>query len=170
MGFLDRFFGGRLRWASEPTEFRQLMERAVADLQAKTAGHDGVWHLSEASWSVDMDERTIVFTSPKGIQVTAPVQIIGTYNTEDSTWLWGWDHPSVDPPLAQHAKRLLAYGQEHKIAQLTTRTLTCSEEDCWKLTALACLLCDAQGGYRGPAGTTMVFMTFGTPQLSKKAS
>ena len=114
-----------------------------------------------------MDEGIIVFTTPKAIRPTAPVQIIGTYNTEDGTWLWGWDHPSVAAPLAEHAKRLLAYGQEHNIPRLTTRTLNCSEEDCWKLTALACLLCEAQGGYRGPAGTATVFMTFGEVKLSK---
>ena len=129
MGFLNRIFGGH-REASEPTEFRDLLERAMADLQAKTAGHDGVWRLSEAAWSVDMDEGTVVFTTPKGIQATAPVQIIGTYNTEDGTWLWGWDHPSVPPPLAEHARRLLAYGQDHNIARLTTRKLTCAQEDC----------------------------------------
>ena len=152
MGFLSRIFGGRQREATEPPEFRELMERAVADLQVKTAGHDGAWRLSEAAWNVDMDGGTIVFTTPKGIRATAPVQIIGTYNTDDSTWLWGWDHPSVAPPLAEHAKRLLAYGQERNIPRLTTRKLNCSEEECWKLTALACLLCDAQAVIADPLG------------------
>ena len=32
--------------------------------------------------------------------------------------------------------------------------------------ALACKLNDAQGGYRGPAGSAMVFMTFGEPTLT----
>lgn len=143
------------------------MKRAAAELRAKTVGHDGIWQLSQADWDVDMDRGTVVFTSPKGIQATAPVQIIGTYNTEDGTWLSGWDHPFVALPLAEHANRLLAYGQEHNIPRLTTRKLKCSEDECWNLTALACLLCEAQGGYRGPAGTAMVFMTFGEVTLSK---
>jgi hypothetical protein len=36
------------------------------------------------------------------------------------------------------------------------------------MAALATLLCDAQGAYRGPAGDVYVFMTFGTPRIEKK--
>src|SRR5947209_19712354 len=35
-----------------------------------------------------------------------------------------------------------------------------SEDDAWQLTALACKLAGAQGGYRGPMGSTLVFVTF----------
>jgi hypothetical protein len=35
------------------------------------------------------------------------------------------------------------------------------------MTALAVKLCDAQGAYRGPSGSSYVFMTFGEVQLSK---
>jgi hypothetical protein len=147
--------------------FAQLTKRAVAELQAKTTAHAGTWRLDEADWSVDQDEGTIVFTTPKRIRATAPVQIIGTYNSEDGTWLWGWDHPSVAAPLAEHAKRLLAFGEKHGIRLLTTRKLDCPEQQCWEFTALACMLCQAQGGYRGPAGSALVFMTFGEVRLSK---
>jgi hypothetical protein len=33
--------------------------------------------------------------------------------------------------------------------------------------ALACMLCEAQGAYRGPAGAARVFFTFGKVTLSK---
>ena len=101
------------------------------------------------------------------MRAEAPVQIIGTYNTEDGTWLWGWDHPSVLPPLADHARQLLNYGKEHGFARLTTRTFACSERTCWELTALAFLLCRANGAYRGPAGPALVFMTFGELKLTR---
>jgi hypothetical protein len=135
-------------------------------LQAITAGHDGAWRIGESQWSVDQDEGTIVFTTPRGMKATPPVQIIGTYNTEDSTWLWGWDHPSIVPPLADHAKKDFAYGQENGYDVLTTRKLTCPVEQGWEFTALACKLCDAQGRYRGPMGNTRIFMTFGNVTLS----
>ena len=57
-------------------------------------------------------------------------------------------------------------GEEHGIAALTTRKLECDEAEAWEFTALACKLCDAQGGYRGPAGSTLIFMTFDDVQLS----
>jgi hypothetical protein len=101
------------------------------------------------------------------LQAVAPAQIIATYNTLDGTWLWAWDHPSVEPALAKDAKRMLAYGQEHGYAKLTTRKLQITEDEAWELTALAFLVCGANGAYRGPAGTAFVFMTFGEVQVSK---
>jgi|SRR5579859_939223 len=136
-------------------------------LAAVTTAHQGTWHIDQVAWSVNQDAGTIVFITPQGMRAEAPVQIIGTYNTEDGSWLWGWEHPSVVPALAEHAKQMLQYGQEHGFARLTTRTFACPEQTCWELTALAFLLCGASGAYRGPAGAARVFMTFGEIKLSK---
>jgi hypothetical protein len=85
-------------------DFDTLLDRSMEELRIKTAAHDATWQLSKADWDIDQDAGTITFTSPNGITATCPVQIIGTFNTLDNTWLWGWDHPSVDPALQEHAK------------------------------------------------------------------
>jgi hypothetical protein len=140
----------------------------MEELRLKTAFHDETWHISKSAWSVNQHEGTIVFTTPDGLKSVAPVQIVGTYSGNDGTWLWGWDHPSVLPPLRLHAQRLLEYGRQNGIAALTTSQISCDEAAAWEFTALACQLCDAQGGYRGPAGTALVFMTFGEVTLRKE--
>jgi hypothetical protein len=71
--------------------------------------------------------------------------------------------------MQEHAKHVRDYGQRHDIERLTTRKLECEETEAWEFVALACKLCDAQGAYRGPAGPTLVFMTFGEARLSKGA-
>jgi hypothetical protein len=48
-----------------------------------------------------------------------------------------------------------------------SRKVACDEAEAWEFTALACKLCNAQGAYRGPAGSARVFMTFDDVQLSK---
>jgi hypothetical protein len=149
--------------------YANLMLRAVEGLRAKTSAHIGAWRLDEADWAVDQHAGTIVFNRSDGICATAAVQIIGTYNTADGTFLWGWDHPSVQPPLNAHAARVFEFGMENEIAALTTRKISCTEEEAWGYTALACELNDAQGAYRGPAGATLIFMTFGEVTLSKSA-
>ncbi len=155
--------------ADPAPDFDALLDRCMEELRVKTAAHDGIWQLSQADWDLDQDAGTIVFTSPKGITATCPVQIIGTLNTADGTWLWGWDHPSVDPALQAHARLCRDYGERHGIEVLTAQKLqNMSEDDAWQLTALACKLADAQGGYRGPAGQTLVFVTFGEPALRKR--
>ena len=147
-------------------EYRALVERSMEELRLKTAAHDAGWGLGAADWGVDQDTGLITFTGKKVI-ATAPAQIIGTYNTQDGTWLWGWDHPSVEEGMGEHARRVLEYGEEHGIAALITRKLACDEVEAWEFTALACHLCAAQGAYRGPAGTALVYMTFGEVTLSK---
>lgn len=171
MGLLDRFFGSNENnGADDSPEFRQLVEKATNHLQTLTAAHDGLWHISKADWSADLDSGVLAFDAPNGTHVEAPLQVIGTYNTEKRTWLWGWDHPSVEPPFDAHAQQMREYGAKHGLADLTTRTLHCSSDRCWEFTAVACLLNAAQGAYRGPSGSTFVFMTFGEVKLSPAES
>lgn len=151
---------------TDPPELRQQLEKAMNGLAAVTTAHQNTWHIDKAAWNVDQDAGIIVFTTPN-MRAEAPVQIIGTYNTKDGTWLWGWDHPSVVPALAEHARQMLQYGQEHGFARLTTLTFACTEQSCWELTALAFLLCRANGAFSGAAGTARVFMTFGQITLTK---
>lgn len=151
-------------------DFQTLLEQSMEELRLKTEAHDGTWRLGECSWNVDQDMGTIVFTRPDGITATCSVQIIGTYNTLDNTWLWAWDHPSVVLSLQDHAWKVREYGETNSIDRLTTRKFNCSETEAWELTALACKLCNAHGGYRGTAGTTLVFMTFDQVSLSASSS
>jgi hypothetical protein len=151
---------------ADPPELRHQIEKAMNGLAAVTAVHQGTFRIDKAAWSVNLDTGTIVFTTPQGMLAEAPVQIIGTYNTEDGSWLWGWDHPSVPPAVGEHARQMLHYGQEHDLARLTTLTFACTEQACWELTALAFLLCRANGAYCGPAGSARVFMTFGKITLT----
>jgi hypothetical protein len=148
-------------------DFDTLIERSMEELHAKTTGHDGIWQLSKSDWDIDQNAGTIVFMSPKGTIATCPVQIIGTFNTKENTWLWGWDHPQVDRSLQEHARLCREYGKKHGIRALTSRKLTSANvDDGWQLTALACKLANAQGGFRGPLGSTQVYVTIGLPSLS----
>jgi hypothetical protein len=79
--------------------YRDLVAQSLEELRLKTAAHDQLWHLSDADWSVDQDAGEIVFATRNGVVATCPVQIIGTFNTDDATWLWAWDHPSVKPAV-----------------------------------------------------------------------
>lgn len=147
-------------------EYRALIDRSMEELRLKTGAHDAGWGLGAADWAVDQETGLITFTGKKMV-ATAAAQIIATYSTQDGTWLWGWDHPSVADNMAGHARQVYEYGEKHGLADLTTRKLAISEDEAWELTALACHLCGAQGAYRGPAGTALVYMTFGEVTLSQ---
>ena len=143
---------------TEPAEI--VFGRAESEIELKTQIFQRIFGDEHFDWAVDLDTGIITFTSATK-RVSAPVQVIGTYNTLDGTFLWGWDHPSIPEPRRADARLARQFGQLHDLPLFTTRMVECTEEQAWSFTAAALYLSGAQGAYRGPAGTTMVFMTFG---------
>ncbi len=151
-------------------DFDTYVAASIEGMRLATSGHTGIWNLgTEQSWNVNQDAGTIVFTFQDGTTASAPVQIIGTLNAADSTFLWAWDHPSIEPALQINASRVKAFGEEHGLDELTTRKVACNEARAWEYTAVAMRLAEANGGYRAEASPgTFVFMNFGEISLAKK--
>lgn len=143
---------------AEPAEL--VFGRAESEIALKTRLFQNIFGDEHFDWAVDLDAGTIRFTGATKV-VSAPVQVIGTYNRLDGTFLWGWDHPSIPEPRRAAARLAREFGQRQGLPLFTTRMVECTEEQAWRFTAVALYLSGAQGAYRGPAGTTMVFMTFG---------
>jgi hypothetical protein len=149
-------------------DFKALLEKARQDLQAKTASHQAVWDFGKAArWDLDQDEGVLIFSFPDK-RVTCDAQIIGSFDKSQGTWLWAWDNPSIATHLTTASKRLLEYGKQHGFEKLTRAEVKATEQDAWDMAALATLIGQAQGAYRGPAGDAYVFMTFGAPKISKR--
>lgn len=155
--------------SQRPNDFQTLQKQSLEELQLKTKGHVEAWGLDRISrWDLNQDVGRLVFSFEDGLLVVAPAQIIGTYNSEQRTWLWAWDNPSVEEKLKRDALKVRKYGEEHGIERLTKAKWVGTEEDAWAMTALAVKLCGEQGAYRGLAGETMVFIAFGPVTVSKK--
>lgn len=171
MSLFKRLFGGgssAANDAGEPPEFKNLLETSMADLQAKTEGHRAGWRLGESKrWDLDQSRGNLIFTFSDGVIATCPAQIIGSFDAEGGTWLWAWANPSIHDSLKRDALRIRDYGQQHNITRLITAQWPGTEADAWSMASLACKLCDAQGVYRGPAGTSYVFISFSQVNLSK---
>lgn len=134
---------------------------AWEELKLKQHANTSAWGLGTTDrWDIDLDAGVIKFSNADGFTVVGSVQVIGTYNTLDGTWLWGWDHPSVSPPQARAACLARDFGKDYDLGPYTTRSLDCSEDDAWRFTALALYLSAGAGAYRGPAGSTYIYMTF----------
>jgi hypothetical protein len=145
----------------ESGDYKALVEQASAEMKRKNnsliekglVGNGG-------SWFVDQPTGKITFTRPNGARVIGDVQIIGTYGEIHGTWLWAWNNTSILAPLRRDAWTVRQYGEQHTLIKLTTAEFECEEADCWNLTAIACHLNKAQGGYRGPHKLGLTFMTF----------
>jgi hypothetical protein len=148
-------------------DFQNLLDASVAELQVKNEANKAWGMGSFDQWDVDQEVGDLVFSNDDGTTATAPAQIIGSFSTNDNTWLWAWDNPSILDGMKRDARKVKQYGEEHKIEQLTTRKWTGTEQDAWAMAALAVKLCGAQGAYRGPGENSYVFMTFGEVKVSK---
>jgi len=154
--------------AQLPSDFATLQKLSIEELKLKTDAHRAVLGLDRIKrWDLDQDTGELVFSLADGMKASAPAQIIGTYNTEDHTWLWAWANSSIEDKLKTDALKLRKYGEEHHVDRLTQQKWVGTEDDAWAMVAVAVKLCGEQGGYRGPAGATHVFIAFGETKLSK---
>ena len=152
-----------------PPDFATLQKMSTEELKMKTDAHINIWGLDRIErWDLNQGSGDLVFSLRDNMKAVAPAQIIGTYNTEDKTWLWAWANSSIEDKLKIDALKVRKYGEDHHIDKLTQRKWTGTEDDAWAMVALAVKLCEKQGAYRGPAGPTLVFISFGPVALSKK--
>ena len=145
----------------ETPEFKALLDNSMEELRAKTMGHQVGWGLGKSDqWSLDLSQGDLIFTFANGVVATCPAQIVGTFDSTDGSWLWAWANPSIPEALQRDSLRVKEYGEQRQIARLTSAEWRGTEEEAWRMAALACKLCEAQGVYRGPAGPTLVFISF----------
>ncbi|MEL6983687.1 MAG: DUF6882 domain-containing protein [Actinomycetota bacterium] len=157
--------------SSTPTSYASLVERAMAHVGSLQAAHEQMWHMSDAvNADVDLAVGQITWNLADRL-VTAPVELLGTWDPADQTFLWGWDHPSVRPGTAGASTATRDFAIEHGIAELQPSKVSCSFDDTWSLAAPAVMIGDLQGIYRmetSPGGA-WAFLGFGQISISARS-
>lgn len=154
----------------ENMPYAALIERSMNSLQYKNQFHCDNWKLDEANWSVDQEQGTIIFQAPDNIVVTAPVQITGTYDQNQGSWMWGWANSSIEELLIRDALAVQEFGERHGYEPLTEAICEIDEIEAWQYAALACELNQQQGVYRGVSGNVLIFMTFGEVSVRRMSA
>ncbi|AMV38353.1 DUF6882 domain-containing protein [Planctomyces sp. SH-PL62] len=156
----------------ENPEFGELMDTSLEELRLKTQAHKEAWGFGGFDrWAMDIRQGDLIFKNEDGLTATCPAQAVGSYNSEDGSWMWAWANASLPEAFKQDVLKVKQYGEEHGIEFLVEPQLEIGEEKgAWELTALATKLGDAQGAYCCPLGGTSLFVTFGEVRLSKAAT
>ena len=152
-----------------PTTYAELLTFSINYVAAQQQAHTSLWGLgTEQNWDVDLDAGTLTWhATEKGMTVTAPTQLLGTWNPDDQTFLWGWDHPSAPPGTAIAAEAVRQYATAHGIAELQPRSISCSFDECYRVAATASPIGDLQGVYRADAGGPWVYLGFGPVSIQQ---
>ena len=152
-------------WGGERVDVDRFWAESWADLLNRQRFLARRLKISSAPWTVDQQQGLIQFERKDGALVSAPVQIIGSWNPRNGAFTWGWDHPSVHTRLRADAERTRWFGDKHDLPELTERSLKVTEQEAWRLTAVAMKVNAAAGAYRGPTDGPVVFMTLGQPKV-----
>ncbi len=112
-------------------------------------------HLNEATGQLVFSDASV---TPR---VLANVQVVGSVNTENRSWLWSWANPDVDPFLCKDILEVHLLGETRGIEQLTTPFWEGDAVDGWEMTSITAYVLQAKGAYRAPtpAGFTYMVMT-----------
>lgn len=141
--------------------------------QAQTANmlHNADWRLGEeTAWRLDQATGQLTLSFADGSLALTPAQIIGSFHHEEGSFLWGWDHPSVQADLKHNALVVKQFGQKQKAKELVKGRLHCTEQRAWELTALAMRLNHAKGAYRIEVKPNVsLFLNFGDVQVTQQA-
>jgi hypothetical protein len=166
VGVFDRWFNK----SAKIDEANVIIERSLEGLKLQSEAHQSTWGFGNLDrWEVDLEVGQIRFLSNNGFRAEAAVQVVGTYNTVDSTFLWAWDHPSIPEELSTASQLTREFGEKHVLTDYISRKVDCDEATAWEYAAVTNHLAGMQGVYRGPSGTTHVFFVFGEVTLSKSA-
>jgi hypothetical protein len=142
------------------------LTRAMNELRSKTQANQTMLFDKMERWDADLNAGTITF-EVSGITATAPMQLIGSFDTADSTWIWGWAYPEPRPAITQAAVKCREFGERYKLEEYAWPSFEYTEEDSWQLAAVALYLWQGTGVYRGRTGTAYTFFAFGDVTMQK---
>jgi hypothetical protein len=135
-------------------EGRDLIDRT-------TRAHAERWGLGAAEqWALSQDDGRIVWSFEDRV-VSAPAQILGSWNATVESFVWAWDNDSIRAPLCTTAEQVRAFGQEHGIGALTSSPLRLGEEQVRDLVALAFRVGGCTGLYHPYDGRLATYISFG---------
>ncbi|MDC4604266.1 hypothetical protein OHV64_05220 [Acinetobacter baumannii] len=130
------------------------------ELELKTLKASNDWGMNIVDeWDIDLVIGGITFNIGDR-QEFFEINVIGTYDERNQTFMWAWEHPSIPQDLQEVALIVKKYGEQYEIAELQQQLVYCSEEEAWNFTALAAHLAKADGAYRGKVNGNWIYIVF----------
>ena len=140
----------------------EFVVAARDNLMEQNNTHAQTWQLGkEQGWSADMGMGVIVFRFANGLSGTAHFQVVGTYDENDGSFLWGWAHPSVPAAFREHANMAKLWGIDNDHPAFMSKNVKCSLDEAMDFAAVANSLAGSKGVYRGHVGQKYIFLTLG---------
>jgi hypothetical protein len=146
--------------------YEEVLQKAIAHRQTQNAAHIISWDtehylLNMDQFTVDQEKGQLTVTSGKH-QVTYRIKILGTYDHQDSSFLWSVYNSSIRKDLMAPVSNLMSIATANRWEIAGTRKIRCTFDSAYKLAALVFYLDGANGMNHVMTnnGKTNVFFTF----------
>ncbi len=105
----------------------------------------------------DFDKEEIYFINNEKIEVIAGIVPIGSYNSDNSTWMWAWANDAFPEKLKLKSSKLKALEEKTGFEMFGNDMAEIDEDMTWEIAGMALKLLSFQGVYRGPANNTQYY-------------
>ncbi len=138
------------------TEWFEAAELELSVKQARLEDEFGAGRWK--NWKADLAAGRLVLLDDAGPRVACSVQVAGS--TGPNNWMWAWANASLPEAITIASTHVLAFGEEHKVDDLTERHVAADDLETlgWRLAAAAAKVSDAEGVYRAPTRTGAVYL------------
>ena len=130
-------------------------------IEQTSRAHSERWGLGGAQrWVLDQDDGRVTWSFEDHV-ASAPAQILGSWNSKVSSFVWAWDNETIHEPLRATAEVVREFGVENGVTALASSPLKLDEAQVRDLIALAFRLGGCSGLYHPFDGQLATYIAFG---------
>ncbi|WP_143742496.1 DUF6882 domain-containing protein [Roseateles chitinivorans] len=135
--------------AHTTVHLREWEMQGLSWLQQRTAEDGEAWGLgSEKNWTLDLSAGRLNFSFADGRNMSGQIQVLGTFNKKDGSFLWAWDNPSIPNALRLSAMAIRDWAEANGEQELTHSKIRVDETRIWAWLGFSARESGADGGYR----------------------
>lgn len=144
-------------FSSNDRKLKKYVQACVSELSKKQELNIAQYGMGSGvgDWNMDLKKGFISFAMPDRT-VVADVEAVGTFNEENGTFMWAWDHVLIPVELSGDAQLAKKWGQDKDLKKYTHNKVECDIEEAWAFTAVTCMLGEADGAYMANNGTPVI--------------
>ena len=146
-------------WTHDHEAFERLLDSSVSFLDTQQEVFRRDFRLGDHErWDWDQTRAQLTFSNAGKVALICDIAFVGSISTASNTWMWAWANDSLEEGVKAGMRELCEYGEEQGFEKLAGGYWDASEEDGWRMTAIAAKFFGAIGAYRTPSDQGFTFM------------
>lgn len=139
-------------------EFQEYIDNCFDELERKQQYLiDTFGFGSFDNFEYDFDKEELYLLKNEEVLVKARIVPIGSFNTENGSWMWGWANEAFPVKLRNKSSRLKELETITGFEMFGNEMAEIDEDMAWEIAAMSLNLLGFEGVYRGPGKNTHYF-------------